>query len=116
MPDGVPTEKVRFNLSIKGRRASLALETGVWDTLAEIRRLEETSLDGLRESIVVKAEGIGMASVVPVHGQAGNKNARPCDQGIHARPLLQVAAYTMEISDAFSMAHIHHSSPAVTHA
>ena len=66
MVDRAPTEKVRLNLSIRGRRTSLALEAGVWDTLTEICRREETSLDELCESIVAKSKDISMASAIRI--------------------------------------------------
>lgn len=50
-----PTEKVRLNLMIGGRRTSLMLETGVWNSLTEICRREEVSLDELCNTIIDEA-------------------------------------------------------------
>ncbi len=57
--------KIRQNLSIGGRRTSLSLEAAVWETLTEICRIEEKSLDELCDSIVRDAAGrVSMASAL----------------------------------------------------
>lgn len=62
------THKMRLNLAIKGKRTSLALESGVWETLTEICRREEQSLDELCEEIVDKsAKDCSMASAIRIH-------------------------------------------------
>ena len=62
-----PTKRTRLNLSINGNRTSLALEVGVWDTLTEICRREEMSLDELCETIVMASNDISMASAIRIH-------------------------------------------------
>ena len=64
MNDLPMTHKVRLNLSIQGRRTSVALEVGVWDCLTEICRREELSLDELCDEIISQSEGISMASAI----------------------------------------------------
>ena len=62
------TYKMRLNLAIKGKRTSLALESEVWETLTEICRREEKSLDELCEVIVAKSrKDISMASAIRIH-------------------------------------------------
>lgn len=60
------TKKVRLNLAIRGKRTSLALEAGVWDSLTEMCRKEETSLDELCEDIVAQSKGVSMASAIRI--------------------------------------------------
>jgi predicted DNA-binding ribbon-helix-helix protein len=60
------TQKIRLNLSIQGRRTSIALEAGVWDCLTEICRREELSLDELCDEIISESEGISMASAIRI--------------------------------------------------
>jgi predicted DNA-binding ribbon-helix-helix protein len=69
MTDIHPTDRTRINLSIDGRKTSLALEKGVWDTLTEICRREETDLDGLLERIIAAADDddVSMASAIRMH-------------------------------------------------
>ena len=62
-----PTNRVKLNLSIHGRRTSLELESAVWDSLTEICRNEELSLDELCEQIVAPTRGISMASAIRIH-------------------------------------------------
>jgi predicted DNA-binding ribbon-helix-helix protein len=59
-------QKVRLNLSIQGRRTSIALEAGVWDCLTEICRREELSLDELCDAIIAESEDISMASAIRI--------------------------------------------------
>ena len=67
MSEASPTRRVRLNLTIEGRRTSLALEAGVWDTLTEVCRREEQSLDALCEQIVAESEGVSMASAIRIY-------------------------------------------------
>jgi predicted DNA-binding ribbon-helix-helix protein len=60
------TQKIRLNLSIQGRRTSIALEAGVWDCLTEICRREELSLDELCDAIIADSEDISMASAIRI--------------------------------------------------
>ena len=60
------TDKVRLNLTIQGRRTSLALESGIWDSLTEICRREELSLDELCDAIVRDSNGVSMASAIRI--------------------------------------------------
>jgi predicted DNA-binding ribbon-helix-helix protein len=60
------TQKIRLNLSIQGRRTSVALEAGVWDCLTEICRREELSLDELCDEIIGQSEDISMASAIRI--------------------------------------------------
>jgi predicted DNA-binding ribbon-helix-helix protein len=66
MHDNPMTQKTRLNLSIQGRRTSIALEAGVWDCLTEICRREELSLDELCDEIISQSEGISMASAIRI--------------------------------------------------
>jgi predicted DNA-binding ribbon-helix-helix protein len=56
--------KVRQNVMIKGRRTSLTLEAGVWESLLEMCRSNESSLDELCERIVEKSDDGNMASSI----------------------------------------------------
>lgn len=67
MHDIPPTQRVKLNLAIQGRRTSLELEAAVWDSLTEICRKEELSLDDLCERIVAATEGISMASAIRIY-------------------------------------------------
>lgn len=60
------SQKVRLNLSIQGRRTSIALEAGVWDCLTEICRIEELSLDELCDAIISESDDISMASAIRI--------------------------------------------------
>lgn len=56
----------RQNIVIGGRRTSLALEAGIWESLTEMCRGEQMSLDEACETIVKNAEGVSMASAIRV--------------------------------------------------
>jgi predicted DNA-binding ribbon-helix-helix protein len=60
-----PTEQVRLNMELFGRRTSFALESGVWDALTEMCRERELSVDEVCEGVVEAAEpGVSMASAI----------------------------------------------------
>jgi predicted DNA-binding ribbon-helix-helix protein len=54
----------KLTLPIQDRLTSVALEAGIWDCLADMRRREELSLDGLCDEIVSQSDGISMASAI----------------------------------------------------
>ena len=58
------TRITRMNIIVEGRRTSLALELGIWESLTEMCRQQQQSLDETCEDIVRKAEGISMASAI----------------------------------------------------
>ena len=62
-----PTHRTRLNLTLNGRRTLIVLEKGVWDTLTEICRREETSLDELCKTAVATADGASRASTLRMH-------------------------------------------------
>lgn len=59
-----PTAVVRINIIIDGRRTSMALERGILDSLTQMCRDRQTSLDELCEAIAKSAPGTSMASRV----------------------------------------------------
>ena len=64
MLNRAPTEKIRLNLTIDGRRTSFSLEVGVWDAITEMCRYQSTSLDELCEEIIANAGDTSMASAL----------------------------------------------------
>jgi predicted DNA-binding ribbon-helix-helix protein len=58
------TRITRMNIIVEGRRTSLALEAGIWDSLTEMCRQQQKSLDETCEDIVREADGVSMASAI----------------------------------------------------
>lgn len=62
-----PTEQVRLNMELFGRRTSFALEAGVWNALTDMCREREQSVDEVCEAVVSNAEpGTSMASAIRI--------------------------------------------------
>ena len=61
---GSSTDVVRINISIGNRRTSMALERGILESLTQMCRDRQISLDELCESIAKTKTGTSMASAI----------------------------------------------------
>lgn len=66
MFDASATTRIRKNLVINGRRTTVSLETAIWDSLTDICRREEISLDELCEATVEHSGPISMSSALRI--------------------------------------------------
>jgi predicted DNA-binding ribbon-helix-helix protein len=67
MKDLHSTQRARVFLDINGRRTLIVLEKSVWDTLIEICRREELSLDEICETAIAATDGASMASTLRMY-------------------------------------------------
>lgn len=61
-----PTDRLRRNMVLDGRRTTVNIETVVWEALTEICRREEISLDELCELAASRWPGGSVASALRV--------------------------------------------------
>jgi predicted DNA-binding ribbon-helix-helix protein len=61
---GAATDVVRIKITIRNRRTSMALERGILNSLTQMCRDRQTSMDELCESIADSSTGGSLASAI----------------------------------------------------